>query len=53
MTDAGGQSRDHLNRKFEMVWDALRDLGIELAVVEFSGSGDSGEIDELLSGWQQ
>ena len=46
MTDAGGQSRNQLNRKFEMVWDALRELGIKLAVVEFSGSGDSGQIDD-------
>jgi len=46
MTDVGGRSRDQLDRKFEMVWSALRELGIKLVVVEFSGWGDSGQIDD-------
>jgi hypothetical protein len=29
-----------------MVWDALRELGIACVLVEFSGSGDSGQIDD-------
>ena len=48
MTDAGGQNRNQLKRKLEIVWDALRVLGIKLVVVEFLGSGDSGQIDVAI-----
>jgi uncharacterized protein DUF6878 len=43
MTDS---APDQLRHKHQMVWDALRELGIKHALVEFSGSGDSGQIDD-------
>jgi hypothetical protein len=46
MADSSRQSRDQLRRRHEMVWDTLSQLGIKLVVVEFSGSGDSGQIDD-------
>ena len=33
--------------KFELVWSELRKLGIGTVRVNFSGSGDSGEIDDI------
>ena len=35
-----------LRHKHQMVWDALRELGIACVLVEFSGSGDEGQIDD-------
>jgi hypothetical protein len=41
-------TRDELanKAKFEIVWDALKRLGIPAIVVNFSGEGDSGQIDD-------
>lgn len=37
----------HAQAQFELVWRALRELGIEQVNVSFDGSGDSGEITDV------
>ena len=36
--------------KFELVWAAMRELGIKQIDVTFSGEGDSGSINDVLVG---
>lgn len=37
--------------RFKAVWHTLRKLGINRVTVEFSGEGDSGQIDDVSPSW--
>jgi hypothetical protein len=45
------QETDEDAAQYAAVWRAIRELGIKVIEVQFSGSGDSGEIEDIRPAW--